>query len=68
MLVLLGIAALSQMAPTCGNDFGHKGPGEPCTRDTECEEDLLCNGGMCEDPVDGGFDDSGPLSDAPASD
>ena len=55
IVLLLGIAALTQMAPTCGNDFGRKGAGEPCTRDNECAENLVCSGGMWEEAsMDGG--------------
>jgi len=43
-----------------------KGPGEPCTRTSECEASLVCSGGVCmrERPDAGPGFDAGVLVDA----
>lgn len=45
--ILLVVALLSGGAKTCGTVVDEKGPGEPCTRDTECRAGLTCVAGEC---------------------
>lgn len=66
----LGCAALAfallQSDGGCGfRDDDPKGPGEPCTRSSECRFDLSCSGGVCtEELMDAGPPpDSGPRRD-----
>jgi hypothetical protein len=40
-----------------------KGAGEPCTRTSECEDDLVCASGVCREVSDAGEGDAG-ASDA----
>lgn len=54
-LVLIAAFLLTE---TCGQQAGEKGIGEPCTRDEECLEGLVCVGGVCHSPPDAG-DDAG---------
>ncbi len=50
---LLAALVLTQ---TCGEQDGDKSVGEPCTREEECADGLLCRGGVCYSPFDGGGD------------
>ncbi|MBX3248130.1 MAG: hypothetical protein KF901_13205 [Myxococcales bacterium] len=44
---------------SCGLESGTGGVGAPCTRDRDCEGDLVCRRGVCALPeVDGGLDAS----------
>jgi len=69
-LVALLIVAASPLllGDTCGQDIGDKGRGEPCTRDGECREGLLCVGGTCKEPSDAGPPDDGGAPDAGPAD
>lgn len=51
--------SLLLLGKTCGNDLGDKRAGEPCTRGSECEEGLICKGGMCAEPSSDGGPDGG---------
>lgn len=50
---MLALSSLMLRGGGCGSDIGDKGAGEPCTRGGECEEGLICGGGVCRQP-DGG--------------
>ncbi len=55
----LGLALVA--TPQCGFEDS-TGPGDPCTRDTQCEGELVCVGGVCSearDAGDGGDVDAG---------
>ncbi len=53
---------------SCGSEIGDKEAGEPCTRTSECEEELQCVGGTCTaNVVDAGIDDA-DVDDADAVD
>ena len=56
-LVLLVVLAQTR---GCGlHDDPEKGPGEACTRSTECRGSLVCQGGVCAEPsLDSGPTDS----------
>lgn len=44
---------------SCGLESGTGGVGAPCTRDRDCQGDLVCRRGVCALPeVDGGLDAS----------
>lgn len=49
----LAVVAAAVLLVACEDDRGDGGPGEPCTRDRDCEVGLECSGGVCVGP-DGG--------------
>ena len=54
MTLALSIAVLFlSLLQSCA-DLGDKERGEPCTSDSECDEEdgLSCQGGMCDYPAD----------------
>jgi len=62
--VLLCGVVVSLASLGCGRILTPKGPGEPCTRTTECRSDLLCTAGVCVPGLDSGttpLDASEPL-------
>ena len=61
--VCIGVCAMLSAGARggCGGDPSTpKGPGEPCTRSSECDVALVCSGGVCRVAVDGGEHDGGP--------
>ncbi|MFO0709648.1 MAG: hypothetical protein U0353_07395 [Sandaracinus sp.] len=63
----VGLAVLSvplSMGNTgCATAPVLKGPGEPCTRASECESGLSCTSGICRSELDAGPSDAAIASD-----
>ena len=58
-LILASILA-SILVGGCTEIFPRgKGPGEPCVRSSECQTELSCRGGVCQDPGDASVSDGG---------
>lgn len=54
-LLLIAMALPLSMGSTgCSTASARKGPGEPCTRSSECEASLACAVGICRSDVDAG--------------
>ena len=52
----------------CGTEVGNKEVGEPCTRDSECRDELECAAGTCREPRrDAGVEPDGGITDAAPS-
>ncbi len=46
------------VAPSCGGDTVKQPDGYPCTRNRDCERELVCIGGICRtEPTDGAVSD-----------
>ena len=54
LLVVAPIALAALRGPSCGSDTPAGGPNAPCTRSTDCENELACLQGVCVSP------DAGP--------
>jgi hypothetical protein len=58
-LALVSSLTLSMGSTGCLVARGTKGPGEPCTRTSECEDGLECASGVCLEVDDAGPTDAG---------
>ena len=55
--IVVGLAPYL-LAPSCGGDTVRQPDGYPCTRNRDCERELVCVGGTCRtDPADGAVSD-----------
>jgi hypothetical protein len=51
VLLVVGPLALAALrGPSCGSDAPAGGPNAPCTRSTDCENELACLQGVCVPP------------------
>jgi hypothetical protein len=47
LFVVAPIVLSALHAPSCGADTPAGGPNAPCTRSSDCENELACLGGFC---------------------
>jgi hypothetical protein len=59
LVAFLACAVLSSGSNGCRLTSEGKGEGEPCTRTSECEDDLVCASGVCREASDAGSADAG---------
>jgi hypothetical protein len=50
LLVAAPLALAALRGPSCGSDTPAGGPNAPCTRTTDCENELACLQGVCLSP------------------
>jgi hypothetical protein len=50
LLVVAPIALAALRGPSCGSDTPASGPNAPCTRSSDCENELACLQGVCLSP------------------
>jgi len=50
LLVAAPIALAALRGPSCGSDTPAGGPNAPCTRSSDCENELACLQGVCISP------------------
>lgn len=55
LIAACGLVSLGAQS-SCTGVAARKRAGEPCTRTSECESDLVCTSGVCRGPSDGSVD------------
>lgn len=50
LLLAAPLALAAMRGPSCGSDTPAGGPNAPCTRSSDCENELACQQGVCVSP------------------
>ena len=62
VIATCGLFSLGAQSSCTGGSASLKRAGEPCTRTSECQNDLVCSSGVCRTPSDASLD-GGPDAD-----